>query len=261
MAKVNIISRMIKSISDFNFSNHFIKEKMSKSIGLLFFGYLIFVLVFGVYVMFSVNPVLNDLSDAFDSQISDLPDFQLYNGEFEFEDGRTYFEKELDGMFFAVDLENKHELAYYQAYPNFVVFKDGQVYMNSDVPTPLQGMQAPITKDSIKTLLKAIVPMMYVGLAIGAVLGIGFMFVLSAVNWVIAIVINSAMKRELSSSDLYKVTAHAMVLPGLLMLINWLVPFTIPMFFFIYLALTGFYSFMFIKSYQEEDIELESIYE
>jgi hypothetical protein len=261
MNNVNIFTRFYRSITDFKFSNHFIKEKTSKAVGLLFFGYLLFILVFGGVTLAKIIPFMNEMKINITSEINKMPDFELHNAQFTFEDGRTYYEENFDGFTIIVDSEQAHDIMYYEnTYDSYMVIKDGNLYMDSPVATPLNTAN-PINKDMIVTLLKAMIPAIYIGLGIGAVFGILVMFFISAAVWGLVLIINSLIKKGLTSSECYRVAAHAMVLPGIFMLLVWTLPFDIPMVFIMYLLIASFYAYQFMNSYEPENFELESIYE
>jgi len=261
MTSTNIFTRLIKSITDFSFSNQFIKEKTGKTIGLMFFGYLLFVLVFGGVTLVKMAPFVDEMEMVVEDELSKLPDFQMSNGVFNFEDGRTYFEEDFDGLAVIVDLEDKHDVAYYLTqHENYILIKDNNLYMNSNVPTPIEGGTV-IDKSMVRNIIKAIVPMMYVGLAIGAVLGIAVMFLMSLGVWGFVLIINSFIKKGLTASECYRVTGHAMVLPGIVLCLAWILPFEIPGMFFIYFGLASLYGYLFMVNYEPETFELEEIYE
>lgn len=261
MTSTNMITRFIKSITDFSFSNHFIKEKTSKTIGLMFFGYLLFVLVFGSVTVVRTIPFVNEMETVVEEELSKLPDFQMANGSFEFEDGRTYYEENFDGLSVIVDLENKNDVSYYVTqHENYILIKDGNIYMNSTVATPIEGA-AVIDNSTISTIVKAIIPVMYGALALGGIFGILVMFLMSLGVWGFTLIINSLIRKGLTASECYKVTGHAMVLPGIVLTLVWLLPFEIPGLLLIYFALASLYAYLFMTNYEPDHFELEEIYE
>lgn len=262
MKKVNIVERLIRSVTDFKFSNQFIKEKTSKSIGLLFFGYLLFVLVFGIYVMINVGPFFNDLNDGSIEAIDEIPDFIIENGQFTFNNGTVYFEKEFDGMMILFDLDNRNSDEYYtNMYNNYILVKQNGVYQNNVQLISFDIMQTSVDKSILYDIAKLLKPMLFIILGIGVILGILGLFFMSALVWALTIIINGFIKKDITSGECYKVAVHAMVLPGVLMLINWISSFAIPYFFVIYLVVAGLYAYKFMDNYNPEGFDFDSIYE
>lgn len=262
MKKVNIVERLIRSVTDFKFSNQFIKEKTGKAIGLLFFGYLLFVITFGIYVMINVGPFFNDLSDGSIEVIDEIPDFVIENGQFVFENNTRYYEKEFDGMMILFDLDNRNTEEYYaNTYSNYILIKENGVYQSNMQLVSFETMQTNVDKSTLYDIAKLLKPMLFIVLGIGVILGIIGLFFISALVWALTIIINGFIKKDITSGECYKVAVHAMVLPGVLMLINWMSSFAIPYFFVIYLAVAGLYAYKFMDNYNPEEFDLDSIYE
>ncbi|MBI9013474.1 MAG: DUF1189 family protein [Clostridiales bacterium] len=262
MEKVNIFERSIRSITDFKFSNQFIKEKTSKSIGLLFFGYLLFVVAICTYVMINVGPFFDDINDGSIEVIDEIPDFIIENGQFAFENNVIYYEKEFEGMMILFDLDNRNTDEYYtNTYSNYILIKENGVYQNNVQLLSFETLQTNLDKSTLYDVAKLLKPMLFIGLGIGVILGIIGLFLLSALVWALTIIINGFIKKDITSGECYKIAVHAMVLPGILMLINWISPIAIPYFFILYLVVAGLYAYKFMDNYNPEEFDLDSIYE
>lgn len=268
MEKVNIFTRMLKSVTDFNFSNTFIREKTRKSIGLMFFGYFLFALIVASILLIRINPVLDELEATFTNEIATFPDFTYDGSSFSFDDGRTYFEYESEYISFYFDNENRNPVESYAGFNDFILIKDNMLYINGTSPTPLTTGQAQtnslFTKATLTDAFKVVKPVFTGVIVVFAILGIIGAFVVSLIVWVIVIIINSFTKRDVKTSDLYKVAVHAMVLPGVIAIADWTLPFDIPASQLIYLTVAGFYGYTFLKNYDDEPeviVEPTSIYE
>jgi len=262
MKKVNIFERMIRSVTDFKFSNQFIKDSTGKAIGLLFFGYLLFIVSIGIFIMISVGPFFNELNDGSIEVIDEIPDFTIENGQFSFENNAVYYEKEFDGMMILFDLDNRNTDEYYATtYNNYILVKENGVYQNNLQLSSFDTLQTNIDKSTLYDIAKLLKPMLFIGMGIGAVLGILGLFFMSALVWAITIIINGFIKKDITSGECYKVAVHSMVLPGVLMLVNWISPVEIPYFIVIYLVVAGLYAYKFMDNYNPEEFDMDSLYE
>jgi len=262
MKKVNIFERFVRSITDFNFSNHFVKEKTGKSIGLLFFGYLLFVVGLIVFLMITMSPFFNSLNNGSIGIVDEIPDFVIEKGEFSFLNNSVYYEKDIEGNKILFDLDNRNSDDYYKDnYTNHLLVRKDGLYQNGVMILGFNSFTTTVDKALLYNFISYLKPLLILILCISAVFGIIGLFILSAFVWAIAIIINGFVKSGLTSGDCYKVAVHAMVLPGVVFFLNWVLPLNIPYFFVIYLVIAGVYAYKFLSNYSDEGFDMETIYE
>lgn len=262
MKKVNIFERFVRSITDFSFSNHFVKEKIGKSIGLLFFGYLMFVVGLIVFLMISLTPFFNSIDNGSIGIVDEIPDFIIENGEFSFLNKSVYYEKVFDDSLLLFDLDNRNPDGFYKTnYPDHLLVRKDGLYQNGVMILGFNSLTSRVDKSLIYDFISYLKPLLILILCIGAVFGVVGLFVLSAFVWAIAIIINGFVKSGLTSGDCYKIAVHAMVLPGVIFFLNWVLSINVPYFFIIYLVVAGVYAYKFLSNYSDEDFDMETIYE
>lgn len=255
---MNIFTRFIKSITDFNSSNIFIKEKMSKSIIFLIVSYLTFALVMASATYVLVKPTLNQVADQIEVVLEDMGSFTIENGGIQNYQGVMSKSYQVDGLDIVIDMANHYntETASMTA---FVIQKD-QIISGNQVIMDFKTLQAPLLSDDVLLVVDQI-PTIF-NFFIGVFVALGFIgvFIASGLVWGLMIIMNGFVKKDISSADLYKVAIHSMVVPGIFILMVWLFNISTSINSLIYFAIAGFYGFQFMKRYEDE-VSLENLYE
>lgn len=261
MKKINILQRFKRSIIDFNFSNDYLKEKMSKSIGFLLIGYLFFVLIFGVFSLMITIPSISKSVDTVNSVLDVMGDFNVSEGAITNYNGPEYKEIEFEDHVVVIDLNNTHPVTYYNNFGNYFLINEDGLVSNGEVFFTFMTFQSEFSSEDIRTLSELFVPMMYAVFGILAVFGIGAVFIVSVLVLGLIIILNGFLKKGITTGECYKIAIHSMVVPGIFILGSWMTNLNSSINSLIYIAIAGVYGYMNLKNYNDQPDESESIYE
>lgn len=267
MEKINPIQRMVRSLSDFSFSNRIIEEKGSKAFGYFMFSFMLFVLIGVIWSSIFIKPQFNAGIDQVEDLVKDLPNFTIDNGILNADDTSFNFYSQTD-IRLVYDLEdtltNMEIMSQYK--DAFVLRRDGLYYENQSVilfNTFITGEESAfynLTKDNIIDIISYIDGSYYPIMIVLIIILFVFLLVLSLINWVITVVINGFVNQEVLTGQCYKLALYAMFPANLLMVLQWFLGINIPMFTLIYVGITGFYAFKYLKAYEPQQT-IDHIYE
>lgn len=262
MQKTNILQRFIKSVSDFNFSNYFLREKVGKAIGFMLLGYLAFAVIMGAVTLAVVGPEIKGYEESVENIVQQMPDFIIEEGEFKMIGNPEYKIITEGDISVILDLEGEYPESYYaEQYENYFLINEYAIVTNGAELMSFDMFPETLNKSDVEKMPSVITTFFYFGLIVVAVLGVVGVFVISGLIWAEIIIINGFVKNDVSSADCYKVAVYSMVLPSLLLLINWIFNINIPSFSLIYLVLAGLYGYQFLSKYKPGEFDIESIYE
>lgn len=255
---MNIFQRFIKSISDYKSANIFIKEKMSKSVFFLIIGYFLFAGIFSLFLINLMSPIVENSVSLGEEVLRDMGEFTIKNGGLDGYQGLSQKTYRLDN--FEVVLDIPGNLTTETTAMSSLAIQADRVLLGGQVLITYETLQAELTNKDIEILLQELGNFLYIMLFIMVGLGLIGVFLTSGLVWCLMIMINGFLKRDISSSNLYKVAIHAMVVPGIFTLLVWIFNIATSFNVAIYFTIAGFYGYQFIKHYND-NISLENLYE
>lgn len=259
MKKINIIQRFVKTLTDFKFANHFLKEKTGKAIGYMLTCYLVFALTLGLVGLVVIGPIVNNTVKAMTQALETMPDFQVQEGQLN-AFGTTYGVYGNEDIQVILDLENDNMPGTFSEDQYVYVFRKDGLYTN-DVLLLQFDMLENLDKAIMLDYVKMFDTMFYVAIGLVAALGTLAVFFVSSLAWALVIIINGFMRKDITTGDCYKIGIYAMTAPGLVLLITWVLSINIPRFSLVYIGILGFYAYQYIKQYDPDQVTFEEIYE
>jgi len=249
-------------MSDFKFSNYFVKERTGKAIGFMLICYVIFALIFNTFTIMNSNEFFDQFEIDSDYVLNQIPEYNIEEGEVAFVDGTTYKEIVTENVIVYIDLDGKNSDSYYEEIEktNIVITKEKIMYMNVDLAY-FKDWNNAFMKEDLEVLPEYVKPMFYMVLVFVSLLGIAGVFIISAFILGLVIIINGLIKTNLTTGECYRVAIYSMVVPGIFTLVHWMLPFAIPMAYVIYIAIAGYYAYQFLVNYEDEPFDLETVYE
>ena len=261
MSQNNMISRFIRSISDFSFSNEFIPEKTSKAWWFVFKCYLVFlVIIIGAFLM-TYQSRIKDEINALDKTITMMPDFNISSEGFAFVDGTQSGVYKESKWKVVVGLENESPLYSNKEVDVHHLFINKQaLYYDYDLLIDFTIFPTTISKTQVIEAVKDLEKIIYTGLILACIFGLFFVLILTFGVWLLMIIIKGFVKKDLTSKDCYKIGMYAMTLPNTVLTFIWVTGFYVPGFTWLYVGLVSYYGYMFMKNYQPASVDLSHIY-
>jgi hypothetical protein len=262
MKQNNVISRFIKSISDFSFSNEFIPEKLSKAWWFIFECYLVFLVIMIATFLISFQPRIQEDIQALEDTIAKMPDFQVGSEGFSFAEDFDSGVYESSRWKVVVDLKGENPLHIKALDEGHHVFVNkNALYYEKESMLDFNILPSIISKDEIIQSLDRVENIIYAGLVVASIFGVFLLLLLSLAIWVVMNILQGFMKKDMQSKDTYKIGIYAMTLPNLVLTLIWVTGFYVPGFVWLYLGLVVYYGYNFMKHYQPRSVDLSHIYE
>lgn len=247
MQKIRFFRKIVKSISDFNFSKYFVKEKLSKSIIYLLLLSLIIGALISIQQVYSFSMFINEIIE---SVSTDIPDFTFENGELNIDMDMPYID--ISGDYIVViDTTGETEPSILDDYPegifigkDFFIKKDNYVRTNYYSFTDIKEFN--FDKDK---LLKLTPYLRWINIII--VIAILIFLPLSKMiscffASLIGLIINEITKAKLKFGQIYQTAIYSITLPSIIKLVLSIFNQSIPWYF--YYAIVWLYMYMFMKS-------------
>lgn len=262
MTNYKLFEKFIRAPYEFSISKQIVKEKTGKAIGFMMFGYLLFVILLGAYLNLTFVPELEELIDDIKVAIEEMPEFTIEDGQFTAEGGIEYKVYSDDDLHMIIDTNDQYDLDYYNnEYETYYAFRSDRLIVNGGEVVRYNILQETMNNDTVKAIPDVFKSLFYLGYVILALLGILGIFFLSAVLWGLVIIINGFLRVEISSGDCYKLVPYTMLVPAVLTLLTLLLPFEVPGFIMIYLAVAAFYAYKYLSHYEHVEIDVKSLLE
>ena len=254
-SKINIFQRFIKSVSDFTFVNQFKNESVGKAIGFMLLGYLLFSLMLGGIINYKISPVMNEMKESVDEVFEVLPDFTIAAGKLSLDNGETFKKIDIEEIVIIFDLEGTDPREYYKTgEDNIILVTESIIYFgqNSE-PLDLSVATTELNNESLKSIFAYVKIGVVVVIVLAFIFGILGVFIISALMWGVVIVISNLTNKNISLGDCYKITIYSMVAPGVLTLVIWGSSFDVPLYWVVYTAVVGIYSYLFMNHFSDEE--------
>ncbi|MBN2794046.1 MAG: DUF1189 family protein [Clostridia bacterium] len=267
MEKMNPIKRIVLALTDFSFSNRIAEEKSSKAFGVLMMSFLLFVVFAGIWTSVSVKPEFNRGMDQVETIVGSLPEFTISHGELISDDTAVKFYQQEDiKVVYDIHYSMTDSMIKGKYGEVFVIRKDGLKYDREDVIlfstfSNASGVQEQdFTKENILTTVDFLRGLFFPVMIVLAVLFLLFLLFLSLVAWVMIVIINGFMRKDILTGSCYKLGIYAMLPANILMVMRWFVGVNIPFFTLIYLGVVGYYGYRYLGAYESVKT-IDHIYE
>lgn len=262
MSQKKLFNRFINSISDFSFSNQFIKEKTGKAFSFMIVCFLFFSLItLGMY-LFKIQPKINDGVLEAEEILNSLPDFELTKDGFEFNNPLKEGRYESDALLLVIDINDQEEIVFNKNDDKMVLHIDEKaIYINEVTALEYNLLTGSFNKEAIIDLIRSAETIAKIVLVIWLIVMFFFLLFLSTGAWLMVLFINGFLKKNIKKGDAYKVGVYAMTLPNVILSLLMFTGTSLPGFIFIYMGLLGFYSYVFLKNYRNADQDLLEIFE
>lgn len=187
------------------------------------FGFLYLFIAILLFTLITVIPIIGPMQKTFKKITNEvIPPFKITNGEMTLKNGEDFYEKELDGSVFMVDLKAENDNTdQFNKYISGILISKNKIY----IKTPSESMDFNIDKRfSIDDEeIKKFMPMMKIGM----IISFFFIIVLNFISYIwvsliIALVGNiakSILKVNLSFKELFNMSLYSLTTPLLVILI------------------------------------------
>lgn len=253
---MNIFKEMVLSVYSFGSYKQFLQNRKGKVFG---FGVMLMAIYFVVTALipsfgtiFSANGGMRDVMES-------IPDFKLKNGTLWVED---VFEMDEGGMYIYIDTDPDYyfydadEMIYFlNDYTSAILMDSEKMILKSN--GQVQGFYfSDLGADLDKEDLMALLPLLYVGFAVGLFLGYIFTtaFFFFGVLFValLGMIVASALKYQLTFGQLYLLGVYSRTLPLIIKALVSFLPFKIPYFWVINFGLSVLILYLAIRKMKEE---------
>ncbi|MCX7711117.1 MAG: DUF1189 domain-containing protein [Clostridia bacterium] len=250
----NFLSKFIGSISNFNSYTVFTKLTVGKAFSYLF---LLTVLLGTISLIRPVYEFNNGIASFITTFNDQVPDFALQNGKLSVS-GKMPITIQDGNQPIIIDTTDQTPVEVLDQYPQGILVLSDRMIQKRVFDTRTTEFSSmagfSITKADVAgwiPLLKwfsiAIILFGLIGFFIGKIFS-------ALVVSLIALVINSISKANLSYSNLFKISAYALTLPIVLKVLLGLASANVPFFFLIYYGLAAFYVGMALKYIKQETL-------
>lgn len=243
--KVNFFKRIYKSTYDFSFYQLVEKESFGKAFVYLILFSLLISLVSMIGPISNFNNGINYIVEKLES---DIPYFELSNGELYFEGEMPIISVDDEDNIFIIDTTNKTDPSILDDYKKgFYIDKNKLIYKENLIKKEVFEFndikEIQITKYDIQKFLpylKFISIFIMIFIIIGVIIGKLFSSLFVSL---IGLIVNSAVKSGLSYKDIYKLGIYSLTLPSIIKLMykNITFPYSGYIFFFVYYGIVTFY--------------------
>ena len=195
------------------------------------YGFLYLFIAILLFTIITITPFIGPMQKTFNKITNEvIPPFTITNGEMELKNGEDFYEKELDGAVFMVDLNAENENTdQFRKYISGILISKNKIY----IKTPNESMDFNIDKrfNIDDEEIRKFMPMMKIGMIISVL----FMIVVNFISYlwvtlIIALVGNiakSILRVNLSFKELFNMGLYSLTTPLLVILImNFVYPLT-----------------------------------
>lgn len=255
--KMGLFSRIFNSMTRIEAYKYFIKQPLRKAILYLFLVSILFWCISGIKIVIGINAGVNEGIKYFETE---LPDFQLKNGELEVDAEMPYVIAEEENKLYVIDTSQSIDETVLDKYEGgFFISKNGAIYKKNIFETRRFNFSSlqdtVITKNDVLGWLPYLkwlcvvfvvftVPIYFLGKIISA-------FIVS----ICGIVIEKIFRCRLGFKNLYKISIYALTFPMLMAALLDLSCLSIPYFSVMYYGIALIYVWMVIKTLKEQGID------
>lgn len=256
--KINIFTRFYYSITSFAKYRMFLRQSTGNAVVYLLLLSILLALAVFIPAGIQYNKITEDIITNFDTVI---PDFSLSNGRLQIRGEMPIIID--DGAYpIVIDTAPDAEDRILDGYDIVMLITSDKIiqknYVDKTVTSlsAFQGME--LTRDNIAQTLPIMKPM---GIIIFVLLGIGFVFgkfISALIISLVGLIINSAMKTNLSFRSIFKISIYSMTLPLLLCTVPGLLSIRIPFLWLIFYVIASVFVYGAINSIKNEIDKLSS---
>lgn len=250
--KINIFTRFYYSITSFDKYRLFLRQGTGKAVVYLLLLSTLLSLVIFIPASIQYDKIMDNFISNFDTLI---PDFTLANGRLQVNGDMPIIIDE--GVYpIVIDTSPDAEQNILAKYDIVMLITSDKMiqknYVDKTVTSfdAFQGME--LTRNNIAQTLPIMKP---IGVFIFILLGIGFVcgkFISALIISLIGLIINSAMKTNLSYRSLFKISIYSMTLPLLLCTVPGLFSIRIPFLWLVFYVIASVFVYGAIKSIRKE---------
>ena len=241
--KINFFQRIFKSITDFKFYMHIIKESLGRA-----FLYLVFLaLLLGVVGL--IRPIIEiniGINLAIQYFQADVPEFTFANGELDVQGEMPIIQGEEGGPVFIIDTSGQLDETILDGYESGVFISRYELinkengYEKRRINFTQLG-ELRFTKSDVERWLPHLRWIHLVVIIFGLAGAILIKFISTFFISILGLIVNAIKKAGLSYKDIYKLGIYGITLPAIIQMVISLIPIDIPFFSVIYYGIVVFY--------------------
>lgn len=229
-------------------------------------SFLLFIVIAGVWFIAFIKPQFNEGMDQVENIIRKLPEFTITKGELKSDDDAVkYYEEENIKIVYDIHYDMTDAIIKGKYGEVFVIRKDGLKFNGEDVILFNTFFTAGVqeqdySKENILATVEFLRGIFLPAMIVLAIVFLLLLLFLSLVAWVMVVIINGFVRKDIMTGSCYKLGIYAMLPANILMVIRWFVGVEIPFFTLIYLGIVGYYGYRYLKAYESVKT-IDHIYE
>ena len=242
-SKMSFPEQFISSVFKFKAYKSFFQRSLGRAFLYLFLASIILYGLGGIRFMVEFNAGIDEIITTLKS---DLPYFELHNGELTVEAEMPYTVSEAADHIFIIDTSGQLDQSVLDGYDMGILLTKHDMYQKqSTFETRHYDLKAFTGLTVTRSDFIHWIPMLKWLIAFVALFGFIFYFcgkLLSAlIIGVGGLIIESATNRKIGFGNLYKLSLYALTLPMIIQMVLTLARVTVPLFFIIYYGVALFY--------------------
>lgn len=219
----NFFVRIIKSITDIDSYSYFRKEKLSKSFGYLLLLSLLLGIIYSSIVTVKVNKSIEDTTNFFQSE--EFPEISISNGVLKVDLEEPLVIEQNNDLIFIVDMTNTYTLNDLAGYSIGYLISPERVIINQAGSPPLPfefknlqdfNINQTTAIDFLNKTKNVFIGFIIFSIIVGIIL---LKLLESLFVSIISLIVNSALNKNISYNDLYKISIYAITLPSIIIII------------------------------------------
>ncbi len=256
--KISFPEQFISSICKLKSYNYFFQQSLGRAFLYLFLASVILAGLGGIRFMVEFNTAIDEVIDTMKS---DLPYFELRDGELTVDAEMPYIVSESADHIFIIDTTGQSDQSALNGYDIGMLFtKDDMYQKQSRFETRHYDLGAFAGLTVTRSDVMLFMPMLKWMIAFIAFFGFIFYFCGKLLGALIVsiggLIIESTASKKIGFGNLYKLSLYALTLPMFIKMVLTLMQVTVPLFFIIYYSIALFYLYkavMTVRDNSEED--------
>lgn len=251
---MNFFIQMRESVIDFKFYRSIKDNKFSRSFVYLMLLFLIIYFINGTRTFISVRTGIDEIAADLSTNI---PEFKLENGEFNFEGEMPYYISSSTSEAFVIDTTGKVTDSVLKDVAGGMLITKDKIYLKrSEVETrefSLAGLKGvTITKSDVLEFLPKLSWIIFIFIAFSFVFALGWKLLNAVILAFLGLAANAIFNGRMKFNNLMNISIYALTLPMLIQLAVNLYGYPVPGFGFIYWGISIIYVVLAVRSCKDD---------